>query len=394
MRRALIAAGFVLAAVGAVWGLRRTVLAPAPVPVRVTTVAYGTVEETVSNSRAGTVKARRRAELSPEVGGVVVALPHREGEWVHAGEVVMELRSRVQAAQQAQAEGQLRAARAQRAQSCLNAERAARERDRQTYLAKVGAVSADAQDQAATAARTAAAACRAADAGIQEAAAALDLASRQLHQTVLRAPFDGVVAHISTEVGEYTTPSPPGLPIPPVIDFIDPASVYVSAPMDEADAARIRPGQPVRLTLDAFRGRVFAGRVSRIASYVQDREEQNRTLEIEIDPQLPPGVRLLPGASADAEVIVTTRRHVLRVPTAALLEGDQVLCASGGRVVPHQVRIGLRNWDWSEALAGVAPGDQVIVSLDRPEVKAGARVRIEGTAPNPTPAGGAAAPPP
>jgi HlyD family secretion protein len=390
MRRALIAAGVVLAAVAAVWGLRRTVLAPAPAAVRVVAVADGTVEETVANSRAGTVKARRRAELSPEVGGVVVALPHREGDRVAAGEVVMQLKSRVQDAQQALAQGQLRAATAQRAQSCLSAERAARERDRQTYLAKVGAISADALDQTTTEARTAAAACRAADAGIQEATASLDLASRQLHQTVLRAPFDGIIARISTEVGEFTTPSPPGLPIPPVIDFIDPASIYVSAPVDEADSARVQPGQAVRLTLDAFRGRVFAGRVRRVAPFVQDREEQNRTLDIEIDPLLPPGVRLLPGTSADAEVIVSTRSHVLRVPTAALLEGDQVLCISGGRAVPHRLRIGIRNWDWSEILSGVAAGDQVIVSLDRPEVKAGARVRVEGI--GAAPAGGPAPP--
>jgi HlyD family secretion protein len=77
-------------------------------------------------------------------------------------------------------------------------------------------------------------------------------------------------------------------------------------------------------------------------------------------------------------VIVTTHANVLRVPTAALLEGDQVLCVSAGRAVPRRLRIGIRNWDWSEVLSGVEAGDQVIVSLDRPEVRAGARVRVEG----------------
>jgi HlyD family secretion protein len=380
MRRWVIAGTAALLVVAAAWGLRRTVLAPAPAPVRVAVVAAGTVEETVSNSRAGTVKARRRAQLSPEIGGLVVELPHREGDRVAAGDVVLRLKDRVQQAQLALARRQLQAAQAQRAQACLSAERAGREHDRQARLAAMGIVAADALDQSATAAQTAAAACRAAAAGAEQARAAVEVAERELRQTVLRAPFDGVVAHVATDLGEYTMPSPPGLPIPPIIDLIDPTSIYVSAPMDEADSARIHPGQIARVTLDAFRGRVFPGRVRSVASYVLDREEQNRTLEIEVDPEVPPGVRLLPGTSADVEVILSTHPHALRVPTSALMEGNQALCVAGGRAEARQVRTGIRNWDWTEVLGGLAAGDRVIVTLDRPEVKAGARVRVESAA--------------
>jgi HlyD family secretion protein len=68
--------------------LRYTVFAPEIIEVRTAAAERGLVEQTVTNTRAGTVKVRLRAELSPQVGGLVVALPHREGDWVEAGEVV------------------------------------------------------------------------------------------------------------------------------------------------------------------------------------------------------------------------------------------------------------------------------------------------------------------
>ena len=76
----------------------------------------------------------------------------------------------------------------------------------------------------------------------------------QRGRTVLVAPFDGTVAKIVGEVGEYSTPSPPGVPTPPAIDLIDESCLYVTAPMDEVDAPKMRAGQPVRITLDALPG--------------------------------------------------------------------------------------------------------------------------------------------
>ena len=87
----------------------------------------------------------------------------------------------------------------------------------------------------------------------------MDAARATLEKTVITAPFDGVVLDVSTEVGEWISPSPPGVPIPPVLDLIDPEALYLSAPIDEADLARVRVGLPVRMTLDAFPGRSFEG---------------------------------------------------------------------------------------------------------------------------------------
>lgn len=365
-------AGIILAGAA----LRRTVLAPKPLEVKVAAVSRGRVESTITNSRAGTIKARRRAQISPEVGGRAIAIPHREGEMVKAGEVLLRLNDSVLQGRLAVSQRERQAAEAQRQQTCTGAERSRRELARQRKLAAEGIISTDSLDAMQSGADAADAACRAAQAGLEQARAGIGLAEREAGQTIIRAPFDGILAKISIELGEYTTPSPPGLPIPPIIDLIDPASIYISAPMDEADSARIQPGLPARITIDAYPGRNFPGRVKRLAPYVLDREEQNRTVEIEVDFSQPPALRLLPGTSADVEVILEARDSVLRVPTPSLLEGNRVLVVRNGRLVERKLEIGLKNWDWTEVRSGLAPGDAVVTSLDSPDIKPGAAVRI------------------
>jgi HlyD family secretion protein len=146
--------------------------------------------------------------------------------------------------------------------------------------------------------------------------------------------------------------------------------------MDEVDSARIRKGQPARVTVDSHPGRHSAAHVVEVAPYVADRLEQNRTMEIELElDEATDAAALLPGTSADAEVILSARDATLRVPTSSLLEGGRVLVLAEGRLVERALQIGLRNWDFTEVTGGLEPGERVVVSLDRPEVKAGARAR-------------------
>jgi HlyD family secretion protein len=303
---------------------------------------------------------------------------------VEKGTVLLRVDDSLQRAQLALAEDERKAALAQQDQACLAADRAARERDRVKALSGQGIVSADLIDGVESQARTAEAACRAARATSDRAASAVALARAQLDKTVLRAPFDGIVADTFIEVGEWTSPSPPALPIPPVLDLIDTSSIYVSAPMDEVDSARVREGQSARVTVDSHRGRHFEARVVEVAPYVVDRLEQNRTVEIELELEdAAVAATLLPGTSADAEVILAAHQNVLRVPTQALLEGGTVLALEGDRLVSRTPETGLRNWDFTEVLAGLREGEPVVVSLDRPEVKAGALAAVEETAARP-----------
>ncbi len=376
----------VLAAVAiAVVVLRLTVFAPKAIPVEVATVERGKVEQTVTNSRAGTVKARRRAKLSPQEGGRVIALPKRKGDHVKAGEVVLELDKSVAQARLDLARRERESAAADATRACLAAERAGRERERNRRLAAEGIVSTDLLDQMDSASRTAAASCDAARAAEKRAQASIELAESQLDYLTLRAPFDGVIAELAIEVGEWSTPSPPVIQVPSVIDVIDTSSIYVSAPMDEVDSARLKTALPARVGIDSHPGKRFPGHVVRVGSYVLDVEEQNRTVEIEVElDDATLAATLLPGTSADVEVILETHDAVLRIPTAALLSGDRVLVVDGSRLAERAVKVGLRNWDVTEIVEGLAEGERVVTTLDRADVKDGARVTVEQSAPQST----------
>ncbi len=370
----------VVAAVGVV--LRLTVLAPRPVQVEVARVERGVVEATVTNTRAGTVKARRRAKLSPEVGGRVFRIPHRKGARVHAGDLLIELDGRVQRAQLELARRSVAAARARAREACLAAELAEKELARGEALHARGISPEQQLDSLRTERDRTAAACRAARAGVEEAAARVRVAEEQLRLTRLLAPFDGVVGELSTEVGEWVTPSPPAVPVPPVIDLIDPASIYVSAPIDEVDSGRVRVGQAVRVTVDPRPGESFAGTVVKVAAYVEDRLEQNRTLEVEVELQdAAVAASLLPGTSADVEIVVDRRESTLRVPTAAVGEGGSVLLLEDGVLVERAVRTGLSNWEYTEVLEGLDEGAMVVTSRQDTQVKAGVRAVPRGGGP-------------
>jgi HlyD family secretion protein len=350
-----------------------------PVPVTVFRVARGPVEETVTNSKAGTVKTRKRALLSPEIGGRVAELPVREGDRVEPDQVLMRLADEEYEAQVLLRQRSLAAARAAREEACLAALQAERDHARYLRLADDEIVSRELLDQLESQRDVAGAACTAAEARVLEAEAALQLARVNLSKTVLRAPFGAVVAEVSTEVGEWITPSPPGVPLPAVIELIEPSEIYISAPLDEVDVARVRVGLPVRVTLDAFGERAFSGSVRRVAPYVLDLEEHSRTFEIEVElDDAAFAATLLPGSSADVEVILDSKDDVLRVPSYALIEGGSVLVVSGERLVAREVGTGLRNWSFTEVTEGLADGERVVVSLDRAEVSDGARVEVTG----------------
>lgn len=373
MRRVAV----LLALVLVVLVLRWTVWRPEPIEVEVFVAETGRVESTVVNSRAGTVESRLRAGMSPGIAGLVSSIEVDKGERVRRGEVLLQLDASEHRANARLAERSLDAARASSDEACLAAEQAARDLRRAEGLSERDLASDQDLEDAQTHARVTEAECTAARARVSQAEASLALARATLDKTTMRAPFDGVVLDVTTEVGEWISPSPPGVMIPPVIDVIAPDSLYVSAPIDEADVSEIRVGQPCRITLDAYRGRDFPGRVTSVASYVEASSEQSRTLEVEavfLEGDLPEN--LLPGLSADVEVILAERDGALRIPTYALLEGDRVLRVEGDELVSAPVKTGLRNWEYVEITDGLEPGDRVVTSLDRPEVKAGARVRV------------------
>ena len=370
---------FALAAVAligvAVWWVGR----PKPVAVVLAEIDRGKVESTIANTRAGTVEACQRTKLSTILGGRIEVLAVKEGDRVTKGQLLMKLWNDDQQAQAKLAAAQMQTTKKRVAEVCTMAANAEREAERQASLKEKGFVSGSREEAAHAEAQAKRASCEAARAEVGSAEARLNATKVEQGRTVLYAPFDGTVAKIVGEVGEYSTPSPPGVPTPPAIDLIDDSCLYVKAPMDEVDAPRIAAGQAVRISLDALPRRSFPGKVRRVAAYVSAVEKQARTVDIEVafDDPAAPG-KLLVGYSADVEVLLDIREKVIRIPSSALLEGGRVLvAASDGTLEERQVKTGLANWEFTEVLEGLSTGEQVVTSLERAGVKAGAAYSID-----------------
>ncbi|MCM2288028.1 MAG: efflux RND transporter periplasmic adaptor subunit [Sulfuritalea sp.] len=371
LRRVLPVLVVVALAVGAFFWFTRT----KPVSVVLKSVDRGNVESTVVNTRAGTVEACQRTKLSTIMGGRIEYLGVKEGDKVKKGQLLLKLWNDDQKAQQTLAEAQ-RAVSAQRVKEvCTTAASSRREAERQTSLKNKGFVSDAREDAAKSEADARSAACETARADVTQASARVGVTKVEQGRMTLYAPFDGTVAKIVGELGEYSTPSPPGVPTPPAIDLIDDTCLYINAPMDEVDAPKIKAGLPVRVTLDALPKQPLAGKVRRVAPYVLAVEKQARTVDVEVDFDMPATGGLLVGYSADVEIVLATRANVLRVPTAALIEGGRVMVlnAESGKLEERKVKIGTSNWEFTEIVEGLAEGERIVISLEREGVKVGAR---------------------
>ena len=362
-------AGVALALGAAIWWFSR----PDPVRVAVAEAELGLVEATVANTRAGTVNACRRAGLAPQIGGQIAELPSHEGDRVTRGQVLLELWNDDLDAEVVFAALGAEAARKIAEESCVIADVADKESRRATRLHAQNLGSEETRDRAVGEKRSSAAACEAMQAKVEVAMARLKVAQATLDRTVLRAPFAGIVAEINGELGEFVTPSPVGIPTPPAVDLIDNSCLYIKAPIDEVDAPAIRVDMPARISMDAFPGRYFPGFVRRISPYVLDIEKQARTVDIEAEINQPEEVEnLLPGYSADVEVILAKQENVLRIPTQSVLDGNRVLVLVNGVVEERTVELGVSNWEYTEVLSGLVADETVVVSVDRQGVTPGA----------------------
>lgn len=352
---------------------------PEKITVSVAYAERGDVEQTVANTRAGTIKACRRAKMSPSLGGQISILPFAEGSRVKKGDILLQLWNKDLQAEIELAGSNLQAVSNRFHASCVMAAVTQRTADRFKELERSGSISSEEYDQAKSKAEVSAADCEAFRADLAVAMARKRVAEAKLERTILRAPFDGVIAEISGELNEYVTPSPPGIQTPPAIDLIEPECFLVSAPIDEVDAPKISPGLAARITLDAWRGRVFEGSVVRIGAYVIDVEKQARTVEVELELTNQDDLdALLVGYSADVDIILQTHKNVLRIPTEALTDETQVLIFNphNGMLESRNIERGLHNWSYTEIVTGLEAGEAVVTSIGDKGVQHGVMAEV------------------
>ncbi|WP_175812532.1 efflux RND transporter periplasmic adaptor subunit [Burkholderia contaminans] len=177
------------------------------------------------------------------------------------------------------------------------------------------------------------------------------------------APFDGVITARNVDVGTLVTaggtPGSPGLSGELFhLEQTGTLRVFVDVPQDSA--ADVSTGTPVYLTTQQYPGRRFAARVARTAGAI---DPVTRTLRVEIDVDNADGA-LLPGAYAQAHLVVASAAPALELPVSALLfrpDGVTVATvAANGRTALKRVQIGRDFGTRVEIVSGLAAGDRVI----------------------------------
>ncbi|UCH33642.1 MAG: efflux RND transporter periplasmic adaptor subunit [Armatimonadota bacterium] len=207
-------------------------------------------------------------------------------------------------------------------------------------------------------------------AGVAQARAALQAAQVMLDNTVIRSALGGEVAQREVDPGQTVVPSQPLLAV------VDNRQVYVKAKVGEDDVRNVRPGQSVEVTVDAYPGETFAGRVTEILPAA---EVETRMFHVRVRIPNPQG-RLKSGMFARCAITLERLPGVTAVPRSAVVrEGDgaAVFVVRAGKAHRVAVKLGVEQGDLAQALAGVTPGDAVVVA-GHDTLRDGDAVRVTG----------------
>lgn len=344
-----------------------------PIPVKVKKVERGVVEEIVTNTRAGTFKAKLKAKLSPRTAGLVLSIPHKKGDFVKKGDLLLKIDDSIQRANLEAAKKQKEAIEAKLMEAEVSFNLSKKDEKRAFELLENKIISQDYYDKAKAQMERAESMLNSTKALLKQAEAEVKLAQENLNLTELYAPFDGFISEVYTEIGEWITPSPTGLFLPPVMEIINLDEFYVSAPIDEMDSKKVKVGDEVRVTLDSYPEKVFKGTLYKIGVYVQDLMEQNRTVEVEVKVELE-GMEVLPGTSADVEIITERKENVLMIPTNAISSDGNVFLIERGKIRIRKIKTGLKNWAYTEVCEGLEEGQIIVSTLERIDLKEGLKV--------------------
>ncbi len=332
-----------------------------PVMIKIAELKPGELRVIVNATTTSTVKSETEVTLSAQRTGRVVQLPVREGDIVKAGALIARLDLTEEEVQSESV----------REQSKATYDEAEKNLKRMQDLFDNGMIAQQDLDGVR----------RAYEVAKSQYEAALDDVKVKKDYSVIRAPFDGVVSKKYTEVGELLMPGKQ------IVTIVNPDRIYVLATIDEVDVGRLKLGQPVTITVDAFPGEKFNGTIRRISPIVSGGKLETRTADVWIyfNEKQP---RIKPGMSADVEILVATLQNVLSVPSQAVIEreGKKQVYAVGGSPLKSgdkavaklkPVEIGETNWSFTQITGGLKTGDYVITTPEATGLKDGVKVKIE-----------------
>jgi HlyD family secretion protein len=368
-------------------------------PVRIETVAARDLVSVVSAT--GWIEPHRKVDVQADIMGRITELLVVEGQAVRRGDVLlridpMQYEAAVQRARAAVSEALAR--QAQTRANLLQAERAYG-RLRAMQEQDPNLVSRQALEEAETQFAVQRELLTASSYGIEQARAALGEAQDRLSKTVIRAPMDGVITRLNVEEGETAIVGTMNNAGSLLLTVANLSTMQAVVRVDETDMPRLSVGDSATLTIDAFRGRTFTGRVSEIShSSTRNPRQTQQTggpmqavdFEVKITLDVPPeGLRS--DLSTTAEIVTARRHGVLTVPIIALTVRDQtgaealpsespaaaaaaaaaeragnrhdqegVFVVRGGKARFVPVDIGISGRGYFEVVTGVVEGDSVV----------------------------------
>ncbi len=357
--------------------------------VRYVTVAVDRGDLVDVVGATGVLQAVITVQVGSQVSGTISELHADFNSHVRKGQVVARLEQSAFRARVNQAEANLASARANVDRSQAAIDDAKQKYDRALELSKQDLVPATDLESARAGYQSALAQLEASKAAVKQSQASLHQAQVDLDHTVITAPVDGVVLARNVDVGQTVAASFQA----PVLFVIanDLTHMQVNASIDEADIGRVRAGQDVTFTVDAFPEQPFAGRLEQVR--LQPVTAQNVVTYNTIISVDNAQLRLMPGMTATVSVIVASRSNALRIPTAALRfrpEGFENPRATAPRRAPGEargggagrrpglvfvlgpdgppqatpVRIGLSDGRFVEVVEGLTEGARVVTGVE------------------------------
>ena len=293
-----------------------------PVPAELVSVQVGPLKETFD--AIGTLEAEESVDIKPEVDGEVTSIQMTEGEAVKKGDPILQIDESKQAATVAEAQADYNYAK--------------QTMQRSDTLLKDGTISEQEHDQT--------------QAAYQRSVATLNLARKKMHEYTLTAPFDGILGHRAISVGQYVNPQTV------LVSLYSMDRMKLGFSIPERYAARVHPGQTLRLKVAAYGDEEFSGEI-----YLVEPQVDMATRSIVVRAHIPNADhRLKPGMFANLKLSVGTKPNALTLAEECLFPhsgGFAVYRSNNGIAELVPVETGIRMAGTVEILSGLKVGDQV-----------------------------------
>lgn len=353
----------VIAAAGVAFYWRSTL--PLQVETTTVTTAHPSQGYTLLNA-TGYVVAQRKAAVASKATGRLEWLGVREGSTVRANEVLARLENRDVTAHMEQAAANVKLAQANVEQAQAEVREAERAFNRSRELLAKSFVSSAAHDAALGRFERANASLRAQQAAVAVAQANLRASQVAVDQTLIRAPFDGIVLTKNANVGDVITPLSSAVGSQAaVVTMADMSTLEVEADVSESAVGKVSVGQHCEIQLDALPESRFRGMVSRMVPTV-DRAKATVTVKVRFEDK---DERILPEMSAKVAFLSQQippdqrgRRTVVAPDAVVERSGKRIVfVVQNDRAVATAVQTGAKLGEFVEVTEGVEAGAKVVV---------------------------------